>query len=35
MMAFLERVCMGLWFSGGEKCGLVGELVGMGKGSRV
>ena len=31
MMAFLERVYMGCWFSGGDDgCG--GELVGMGKG---
>ena len=33
MMTFFEQVYMGLWFSGGVgEVGLVGELVGMGKG---
>ena len=31
MMAFLERVCMGCWFSGGDD-GSVGEMVGMSMG---
>ena len=31
MMAFLERVCMGCWFSRREN-GRVGEMVGMGMG---
>ena len=33
MMIFLERACMRCLFSGG-KDGHVGEMVGMGKGSR-
>ena len=33
MMEFLERVYMGCWFSGG-KDGRVGEMVGIGMGSR-
>ena len=33
MMAFLEQVYMRCWFSG-EKDGHVGEMVGMGMGSR-
>ena len=30
MMTFLEWICMGRWFSGGQgEGGLVGEFVGM------